>query len=40
VGNIADAADEALINSDQFRAQFAQALNRAVERYFSVAAND
>ena len=40
VGNIADAADEALINSDQFRAQFALALNRAVERYFSVAAND
>ena len=35
VGNIADAADEALINSEQFREQFARALNRAVERYFS-----
>jgi N-acetylmuramoyl-L-alanine amidase len=35
VGNIADAEDEARINSDQFREQFAQALNRAVERYLS-----
>jgi N-acetylmuramoyl-L-alanine amidase len=40
VGNIADAEDEALINTEQFREQFAQAVNRAVERYFSVAASD
>jgi N-acetylmuramoyl-L-alanine amidase len=40
VGNIADAEDEALINTEQFRAQFAQALNRAVDRFFSVAASD
>lgn len=40
VGNIADAEDEALINTERFRAQFALALNRAVERYFSVAASD
>ena len=40
VGNIADAEDEALINTEQFREQFAQALNRAVDRFFSVAASD
>ena len=39
VGNIADADDEALVNSEQFREQFAQALKRAVDRYFSVAAS-
>ena len=40
VGNIADAEDEALINTEQFREQFALALNRAVDRFFSVAASD
>ncbi len=40
VGNIVDADDEARINSDQFREQFAQALNRAVDRYFSAPASD
>ena len=40
VGNIADAEDEALVNSEQFREQFALALNRAVDRFFSVAASD
>jgi N-acetylmuramoyl-L-alanine amidase len=40
VGNIADAEDEALINSEAFREQFVQALNRAVDRYFSVAKSD
>ena len=40
VGNIADAEDEALVNSEPFREQFAQALNRAVDRYFSVAKSD
>lgn len=40
VGNIADAEDEALVNSEQFREQFGRALNRAVERYFSAAASE
>ncbi|MEO0315129.1 MAG: hypothetical protein RI928_1585 [Pseudomonadota bacterium] len=40
VGNIADAEDEALVNSEQFREQFAQALKRAVDRYFSEAKSD
>ena len=40
VGNIADAQDEALVNSDQFREQFGLAMDRAVERYFSATAGD
>jgi N-acetylmuramoyl-L-alanine amidase len=40
VGNIADAEDEVLINTEQFREQFALALKRAVDRFFSVAASD
>lgn len=35
VGNIADAGDEAQINTDQFRLAFARALDSAVTRYFS-----
>jgi N-acetylmuramoyl-L-alanine amidase len=40
VGNIADAEDEALVNSEKFREQFAQALKRAVDRYFAEARGD
>ena len=40
VGNIADAEDEAVVNSDPFREQFAQALKRAVDRYFSEASGN
>ena len=40
VGNIVDAEDEALINAENFREQFARALNRAVDRYFSEEASD
>lgn len=34
VGNIVDAEDEAIINTDQFRMEFARALDRAVKAYF------
>jgi N-acetylmuramoyl-L-alanine amidase len=35
VGNIVDVEDEARINTDSFRLQFARALDRAISRYFS-----
>jgi N-acetylmuramoyl-L-alanine amidase len=35
VGNIVDVEDEARMNTDLFRIQFAQALDKAVSRYFS-----
>lgn len=40
VGNIIDVEDEARINTDQFRQQFAQALDKAVQRYFSKGASN